>query len=428
MAVINAETRRGIQASIAELFNSGFSSASGLEGGIVTQEDVNITRIAPGSVVVEFEVLLPSTPLTLANGTQLTASQVEEAAVIALELGTMSDSEAASRVFESNGVGNVGEVSVEGQPAVVQGEVAEVTPAPPLPQPDSDGRKPWWDPSQPLMMGIIAIAALIVLAFLVGLIVWLVLRRSSKVKPSGRDGADVEAGTVSKRLDGEHQDDDNPPRPYTPPLPKETAPPWDPPAPNVKPKAPKPPNDFEASFSIAPAKGAEPYERLILISSRIPGVKHVAQAALSGCAVGVYDWGSCTLHELLSHVEGMLGGHEVSSVAVMAPAGKGGAVGLVTKYQTTAEKLSRRAELANFWKGLAGHVVRSDGADDRRGRIDLLSCRVTESPEKGPQLLEALTGITKRAVAASDDFRQGFPLFHSAQSEGESAQPRLPSL
>jgi hypothetical protein len=64
--------------------------------------------------------------------------------------------------------------------------------------------------------------------------------------------------------------------------------------------APGVPLAFQAWSSNPRPPGAPPYDRLVLISSRVHEPMRVAQAALSDVAVVVYDWKRFTLQ--VSHL------------------------------------------------------------------------------------------------------------------------------
>jgi hypothetical protein len=245
------------------------------------------------------------------------------------------------------------------------------------------------------------------------------------------DEEDMEVGESKKLVDAKDDRDDAPHSSDTPTEPNDSAPAI---KPATKPgheqpkeKAATPGSEVAHVFSDPCAPGSEPYRRLILISSRIPGAKDIASAALNDCAVGVYDWKHFTLEELLGRVKSMLGGHKVDSVAVIAPGDKPGAIGLLQGYQTTRDKLSKKEDLAQFWKRLASHVTPNSGADGATGRVDLLSCRVTEAAEKGANMMASLQKLTKLQVFASDDARREYPLGQRSKTGGEISvtPPRL---
>jgi hypothetical protein len=233
------------------------------------------------------------------------------------------------------------------------------------------------------------------------------------------DEEQMEAGESKKLVDAKDDRDDAPHGSATPTEPNDSAPANKLDHEQPKEKAATPGSEVEDVFSNPCAPGSEPYRRLILISSRIPGAKNIADAALRDCSVGLYDWKHFTLHELLGRVKSMLGGHKVDSVAVIAPSGKPGAIGLLQGYQTTRSKLSEKEDLAKFWKRLASHVTPNSGVDGSTGRIDLLSCRVTEAAEKGANLMASLQKLTKLKVFASDDPPHEYPLSQSSKTGGE---------
>ncbi|MEW5313598.1 MAG: hypothetical protein WDW38_005153 [Sanguina aurantia] len=155
--------------------------------------------------------------------------------------------------------------------------------------------------------------------------------------------------------------------------------------------------------------GAPPFERLLLISSRVVRPDLVAAAALPDVAVVVYDWKNFTLQELMRHVKKTLGGRTVWSVGVVAPGSKPGGVGLLEGLTTSTDKLGERSELTQFWRVLAGCVAPNPLSADGR-RIDLLGCRVAESPAEGALLLRELYHLTTVPFTAADDALGGYVL------------------
>lgn len=410
------QTREAIKGFIVEVVNSGIAADLGTSvEDVVTIEDVTLTSVEPGSVNVDFELELPSDPAAASGAPELTTDRMEEIAVSVWGTALVPGNAQVEQALQNNGLADAGEVSLLGQPSIALVEPEEGPVQTPLPQPQGGSGTPWWDPTQPLMMAIIAAGSLIVLALAIGLCVWLVhCRQRSKVKPvaKGADSGmqhDIEDG-MSGRKDG-NSGKALRPGAATPPLPQEQAPPYDPPAPNVKP-GPTPASDL--AFSNPRPPGKDRFHRLILISSRIPGAKKIAEAALSNCAVGLYDWKNFTLQELLGNIKATLGGTRVASIAVLAPAGKPGAVGLLEGFQTTPEKLQKKAELAQFWKMLGTQC--SEGSS-----VHLLSCRVTEAPDAGAHLMAVLSQHTKLVVEASDDPSHQFPLSRSEALEGTSS-------
>ncbi|EFJ49749.1 hypothetical protein VOLCADRAFT_89515 [Volvox carteri f. nagariensis] len=151
-----------------------------------------------------------------------------------------------------------------------------------------------------------------------------------------------------------------------------------------------------------------PYERLVLISSRVHNPDMVARAVLPNVAYVVYDWKNFTLQELLRYVKKALGTQKVTSIAVVAPGSKPGTVGLLEGAGTSPEKLASKTELSQFWRVLAGCVALSGTSDGRR--IDLLGCRVVEAPREGAALLKELWNLTTVPFAAADDALGGYML------------------
>ncbi|KXZ49193.1 hypothetical protein GPECTOR_22g783 [Gonium pectorale] len=151
-----------------------------------------------------------------------------------------------------------------------------------------------------------------------------------------------------------------------------------------------------------------PYERLVLISSRVHNSDKVARAVLPNVAYVVYDWKNFTLQELLRYVKKVLGAQKVVSIAVVAPGTKPGTVGLLEGSGTSPDKLATKTELSQFWRVLAGCVALSGTADGRR--VDLLGCRVVEAPREGAALLKELWNLTTVPFAAADDALGGYML------------------
>ncbi|GIL51045.1 hypothetical protein Vafri_7151 [Volvox africanus] len=151
-----------------------------------------------------------------------------------------------------------------------------------------------------------------------------------------------------------------------------------------------------------------PYERLVLISSRVHNPDMVARAVLPNVAYIVYDWKNFTLQELLRYIRKALGQQKVMSIAVLAPGSRPGTVGLLEGAGTSAEKLASKTELSQFWRVLAGCVALSGTADGRR--IDLLGCRIVEAPREGAALLKELWNLTTVPFAAADDALGGYML------------------
>ncbi|GIL75161.1 hypothetical protein Vretimale_7844 [Volvox reticuliferus] len=151
-----------------------------------------------------------------------------------------------------------------------------------------------------------------------------------------------------------------------------------------------------------------PYERLVLISSRVHKPDMVARAVLPNVAYVVYDWKNFTLQELLRYIKKALGQQKVISIAVLAPGSRPGTVGLLEGAGTSPEKLASKTELSQFWRVLAGCVALSSAADGRR--VDLLGCRIVEAPREGAALLKELWNLTTVPFAAADDALGGYML------------------
>ncbi|GLI62112.1 hypothetical protein VaNZ11_004645 [Volvox africanus] len=151
-----------------------------------------------------------------------------------------------------------------------------------------------------------------------------------------------------------------------------------------------------------------PYERLVLISSRVHKPDMVARAVLPNVAYIVYDWKNFTLQELLRYIKKALGQQKVMSIAVVAPGSRPGTVGLLEGAGTSPEKLASKTELSQFWRVLAGCVALSGTADGRR--VDLLGCRIVEAPREGAALLKELWNLTTVPFAAADDALGGYML------------------
>eukprot|EP00198_Chlamydomonas_reinhardtii_P001931 XP_001691267.1 predicted protein [Chlamydomonas reinhardtii] len=172
--------------------------------------------------------------------------------------------------------------------------------------------------------------------------------------------------------------------------------------------APVTPPTFNALFSNPRLASEPPYERLVLLSSRVHNVELVARAVLPNVAYVAYDWKNFTLQELLRYIKKVLGTQKVVSIAVVAPGSKPGSVGLLEGSSTTPEKLATKTELSQFWRVLAGCVALSGTADGRR--IDLLGCRLVEAPREGAALLRELWNLTTVPFAAADDALGGYML------------------
>ena len=87
------------------------------------------------------------------------------------------------------------------------------------------------------------------------------------------------------------------------------------------------PLNFQPFASNPRPAGAPPYERLLLISSRVNDPMRVAAAALPNVAVVVYDWKNFTFQELVRYIKKAIGTAKVTSLAVIAPGNKPGCVG-----------------------------------------------------------------------------------------------------
>ncbi|KAG2428984.1 hypothetical protein HXX76_011228 [Chlamydomonas incerta] len=172
--------------------------------------------------------------------------------------------------------------------------------------------------------------------------------------------------------------------------------------------APVTPPTFNALLSNPRMANEPPYERLVLLSSRVHNVEMVAQAVLPNVAYVAYDWKNFTLQELLRYIKKVLGAQKVVSIAVVAPGSKPGSVGLLEGASTNPEKLATKTELSQFWRVMAGCVALSGTADGRR--IDLLGCRLVEAPREGAALLRELWNLTTVPFAAADDALGGYML------------------
>lgn len=83
--------------------------------------------------------------------------------------------------------------------------------------------------------------------------------------------------------------------------------------------------------------------------------------------------------------------------------------GLLEGLTTSTDKLGERSELTQFWRVLAGCVAPNPLSADGR-RIDLLGCRVAESPAEGALLLRELYHLTTVPFTAADDALGGYVL------------------
>lgn len=79
---------------------------------------------------------------------------------------------------------------------------------------------------------------------------------------------------------------------------------------------------------------------------------------------------------------------------------------LLDGFVTTPERLAENSELLQFWKVLSASVTLSSTNDGRR--VDLLGCRVVESPREGAALLKELWSQTAVPFAAADDALGGY--------------------
>lgn len=423
------EVQHSIRAALAEITNQALVGVVAAEY-LVNASDIEILSLRDGSLVVEFAAELPAGAKS-PDGNPLTPEELADAGAAAIGK-KLSNTEAVSRVLESSGLPDgtrltVLEAPVPAEPNPIQTATPTrtavpppiATPHPPLP-PGAGANDPWYSLDSPIMQAIIIGIATILLALLIALTWWLCTRkRKAKVNPSIMK-VDEEDGTLRPGQAAAGEDDkvdsnsavsqrqlvrssDPPPLPPGPP------PPWNQPNPAVKMRA-QPPSFQPFVSPPRPPDHPVPYERLVLISSRVPGAMGIKDAVLSNCAVLVYDWKHFTLQELFSYIRRLLGGQKVSSIAIIAPAGKPGAVGLLEGYQTTPEKLSRKPELTQFWKSLGGQVVPVGSSGPASGRVDFLCCRVLEQPTAGAALLKTLAELTKLSFTASDDPRNGFPL------------------
>ncbi|KAL6755360.1 hypothetical protein V8C86DRAFT_2679704 [Haematococcus lacustris] len=151
--------------------------------------------------------------------------------------------------------------------------------------------------------------------------------------------------------------------------------------------APSLPTSFVPFVSNPRPPGSPPYERLVLVSSRVHQPMQVVKAALPDVAVVCYDWKAFTLQELLRYIKKALGpGAKVTSIAVIAPGSRPGSIALLEGCETSVDKLAGGGELAQFWRVLAGCVAANEAAEGRR--VDLLGCRVVEAPREGAALLK----------------------------------------
>eukprot|EP00192_Tetraselmis_astigmatica_P002214 CAMPEP_0117660696 /NCGR_PEP_ID=MMETSP0804-20121206/7102_1 /TAXON_ID=1074897 /ORGANISM="Tetraselmis astigmatica, Strain CCMP880" /LENGTH=1030 /DNA_ID=CAMNT_0005467435 /DNA_START=119 /DNA_END=3211 /DNA_ORIENTATION=+ len=430
-AAETSELLRQVQQSLADITNNALVGVTAAEY-TVTADDVTILGTSDGSLVVDYEVALPP-GATTPDGSAIPPEDLADLSTAALG-EELSDTAATSEVLQTNGLPEQTALTVISPPAAT----VEAAPPPSPPQPaapvataaaplplaeDSGGSTtPWWHPTQPLMMAILAGVGVLVLSCLVALIVWLCTRRRAKVKPKHGDDEESSYQRHESSLPqtGADNHDDTaqvgvmepvpPPAAAltTPPLlPSEQAPSWKQPGANVKPRPYK--GIFKPFMSNPRPPNMEPYERLVMVSSRVPGAMGIKDAVLSNCAVVVYDWKLYTLQELLGHIKRVLAGRKVHSIGIIAPAGKPGAVGILEGYQTTPQKLQKKPELAQFWRVLAGFVAPQTN-NGSGGRLDFLCCRVLEQPAAGAELLRSLGGLLKLSVAASDDPENSFPL------------------
>ena len=422
-----------LRQSLADITNNALAGITAPEYQ-VTAEDINILSTADGSLVVDYEVALPP-DATAQDGSSIPPEELSDLSTAALT-AELSDTAATSQVLESNGLPEGTGLTVVSAPEPTVSTpppgppAPAVPPMPPLPLDEGDGGSstPWWHPSSFLMMAIISGVGVLLLAGVVALIAWLCTRKREKVIPrpaagdvennvaDTADGVNAQYGPSTAMVDGNHSAVNGAmvvaqaaPRAMTAPaLPDEPPPSWKQPSPNVKPRPYK--GTFQPFMSTPRSPDVEPYERLVMISSRVPGAMGIKDAVLhSKCAVVVYDWKLYTLQELLGHVKRVLAGRKVKSIGIIAPAGKPGAVGILEGYQTTPQKLEKKPELTQFWKVLAGHVAPQTNAGTAGG-LDFLCCRVLEQPAAGAELLRSLGGLLSQTVSASDDPENSFPL------------------
>ncbi|GAX82780.1 hypothetical protein CEUSTIGMA_g10206.t1 [Chlamydomonas eustigma] len=174
--------------------------------------------------------------------------------------------------------------------------------------------------------------------------------------------------------------------------------------------SPVPPrSDFKPYNSPSVSPSTAPYQRLVVISSRVYQPMKVALSVLPRVGVVVYDW-SQTLNEILVSIDRILGSSssKVTSIALVAPGHKPGSVSLVDGVTATVARLRQDPQLLQFWRRLSGMVRANDFNDGRR--IDLIGCRVAEAPAEGAALLRELWIQTAVPFTAADDALRGYLL------------------
>ncbi len=197
---------------------------------------------------------------------------------------------------------------------------------------------------------------------------------------------------------------------------------------------PQSPLSFQPFVSNPRPPGTPQYERLMLISSRIIEPMKIASAVLPNVAVVVYDWKNFTYQELIRYVKKAIGTNKVASLAVVAPGNKPGCVckfdfnaqrvlpssdsepplhsaslsAVLDGSTTTVEKLREKGELLQFWKVLSGCV--STANENQGRRVDLIGCRLVESPPEAAAVLKELWAQTAVPFAAADDALGGYLL------------------
>ncbi|KAG1656030.1 hypothetical protein FOA52_005658, partial [Chlamydomonas sp. UWO 241] len=114
------------------------------------------------------------------------------------------------------------------------------------------------------------------------------------------------------------------------------------------------PTNFMPYVSHARPLGAPPYERLLLVSSRVHQPMVLASAALPTVAVVVYDWSTFTLQEIVRYIKRAVGVSKVTSVGVIAPGSFPGSVSVLALHETTPGALRQKGDLLQFWRVIAG--------------------------------------------------------------------------
>jgi hypothetical protein len=133
---------------------------------------------------------------------------------------------------------------------------------------------------------------------------------------------------------------------------------------------------------------------VVVIGSDIEDHSTLERAAEANSLVVSYDSNNISLEQLATMLSQKLNGQRASSIAFACHGTKNGSFLLTSRDQVSLDSLLHSENMNHFWRKV-GRMI------DDKGRIDLLSCDLGQTPVKN-EFLGQLEQLTKRAIGVSD--------------------------